>query len=148
MDRDKYDKEIQYCVAEIQIGPGKNPGDVTLRQHARREAGSWPIFFLNFVYTIESFYCPGQIIHASTECLQLRWPLCVCGRGCTFFLQLLTGLEDRHCTCFMFFFILDITTNLERSNYTYILFKQYIIDCIRRCLHDHQNQCDIVYKTL
>ena len=48
INRDKYAKEIQYCVKEIQIGSGKNPWDVTWRQRARREAGSWPNLFLNF----------------------------------------------------------------------------------------------------
>ena len=48
--------------------------------------------------TVESFYCLGQINHTSTDCLQLRWPLCVSERVCTFFLQLFTQLEDKHCT--------------------------------------------------
>ena len=38
--RNKYAEEIQYCVEEIQIGPGGNTRDATLRQRARREAGS------------------------------------------------------------------------------------------------------------
>ena len=45
VNRDKYITEIQYFVKEIQIGSGENPGNVTLWQRARREAGSWPIFF-------------------------------------------------------------------------------------------------------
>ena len=39
--------KIQCCLQEIQIGPGRNPGEVTLRQHAHREAGSCQIFFLH-----------------------------------------------------------------------------------------------------
>ena len=54
-------------------------------------------FFFSF-HTEERFYCPGPIFHESTECLQLRWPLCVSARGCTFFLQLFTRLEDERCT--------------------------------------------------
>ena len=55
INRDQYIAEIQSSVREIQIGSGENPGSVTLRQHARREAGSWPIFLLNLFYTVASF---------------------------------------------------------------------------------------------
>ena len=54
--------------------------------------------FLKLFSTVESFDCLGQINHTSTDCLQLRWPLCVSERVCTFFLQLFTQLEDKHCT--------------------------------------------------
>ena len=91
-------EEIKYCFKEIQLQPVRNPRQVTLRQPARREAGSWPIFFVKLFYTVETFYCLGQILHVSKECLQLWWPLCVSAKGCTFFLQLFTWLEDEHCT--------------------------------------------------
>ena len=97
INRDKYIAEIQSSVQEIQMKSGGNPVDVTLRQRARREAGSWPIFLLNLFYTVASFYSLGQILHVSKECPQLRWPLCVSERMCTFFLQLFTRLEDEHC---------------------------------------------------
>ena len=48
VNREKYAKEIQYCVQDIQIGQGKNPRDVTLRQHTCKEAGSWPFFLFKF----------------------------------------------------------------------------------------------------
>ena len=70
---------------EIKIGPGKNPGEVTLWLHACGEIRSWPNFSLNKKNTLEPFYCSGQIIHASA-------------RGCNFFLQLVERLEDKHCT--------------------------------------------------
>ena len=61
---------------------------------------SWvmAIYFLKLSFAVGSFYCLGQIIHTSTECLWLQWPLCVSERVRTFFLQLFTWLEDKHCT--------------------------------------------------
>ena len=61
--------EIQYGCKAIQVQPERNPLEVTLRQPARREAGSWPIFFLKLFYTVETFYCLGQILYTSRECL-------------------------------------------------------------------------------
>ena len=45
-------------------------------------------FFLFYFLHIREFLMSGQILHTSTDCLQLRWPLCVSEKGCTFFLQL------------------------------------------------------------
>ena len=57
--------------------------------------------FETFIHS-RVFYCPGQILHTSTECLQLRWPLCVSARGCTFFLQLFTWLfKSEQCKYFL-----------------------------------------------
>ena len=48
-------KEIKYCFKEIQLQPERNPWQVTLRQPARREAGSWPIYFFNFFLHCRDF---------------------------------------------------------------------------------------------
>ena len=42
-----------------------NPRKVTLRQHARNEAGSWP-FEKDLLFMVESFYCPSQKLHTLT----------------------------------------------------------------------------------
>ena len=113
-----YTEDIQFCVDKIQIGPGGNPGDATLRQCARTEVGSWPFFYLKLFYIVESFYCPNHILHTPTECVQPRWPLYVSARGCTFFLQLFTRLEDKHCTLYALEYKLyaEEKTNQETNN--------------------------------
>ena len=76
----------------LQRNPSSN-GEKSSASHlgAACPQRSWVManFVFKLIYGIETFYCLGQILHVSTECLQLRWPLCVSARGCTFFSQTL-----------------------------------------------------------
>ena len=71
--------------------------------------------FSIFFYTLETFYCLFQILHTLTEYLQLRWPLCVSVRPCTFFLQLLTQLKVKHCILFLKFSMIRPLGRFSRS---------------------------------
>ena len=69
-----------------------------LRQRARKEAGSCWNFFVNSFYTVESFTCPGDIVHISSNSVQLWWPPCNSASCLISVLQLFIQLEDEHCT--------------------------------------------------
>ena len=86
---------------EIQVGPWKILWVLFCGSLPAEKLSHGQFFVKIFFYTIESFYFPCQIIHTSSECLQLLWPLCVSERGFPFFLHLFTQLEDKHCTLFL-----------------------------------------------
>ena len=62
--------EIKYRCEEIQIGPRKIPGKVTLRQHEHKEAGSWPfekdllfmfLLFQSKLHTLKALQAPAPV---------------------------------------------------------------------------------------
>ena len=86
--------KVQYCCKDIQVQQEKNPLEVTLRQPARREAGSWPIFFFIFFLNCREFLLPWSDTLYINRGPPAWCPLYVSARWCTFFLQLFTRLED------------------------------------------------------
>ena len=65
-----------------------------MRQPARREAGSCPIFFMNSFYMVETFNCHGELVHTLIDPGQPRQPLCFSASYLISVLQLFTRLEE------------------------------------------------------